>query len=139
MRSVALFSFTVEGQPVSWNQAFRVRFQYVNGKKVRGLYKTPEAETYQDGVRLIARTARPSNFLVPENGRVIVAYDFILARDIDCDNLLKLMNDALAEAINVNDKFFMPVVMSKSVGNKNPSTTVTVYDALQWRVEVVPA
>jgi len=135
---VSYFSFTVPGQPVSWNQAFRVRYQHVGGVKTRGLFKTPEAEAYQDGVRLIARVAKPSSFILPKRGRVIVAYDFVLKTDIDCDNLLKLMNDALAEAINTNDKHFMPVVMSKTTGSANPYTTVTVYDASKWRVMIHP-
>lgn len=135
---MSYFSFTVPGQPVSWNQAFRVRMRNINGVRTRGLYKTSEAEAYQDGIRLIAKVARPTSFVLPKRGRIIVAYDFVLKTDIDCDNLLKLMNDALAEAIGHNDKFFMPVVMSKTLGSKNPMTTVTVYDASRWRVMIHP-
>ena len=133
---MSYFSFTVPGQPVSWNQAFRVRFQHIGGVKTRGLFKTPEAESYQDGVRLIARVSRPSSFMPPKRGMLIVAYEFVLKTDIDCDNLLKLMNDALAEAIDVNDKFFLPVVLSKTTGRPNPHTVITVYDASRWEVGV---
>lgn len=132
------FYFTVPGQPVSWNAAYRVRRQYDGEKMVRGLFKTEDAEAYQDSVRYIARAAKPSSFVPPKRCRIIVAYDFVLSRDIDCDNLMKLMNDALAEAIGVNDKSFMPVVMSKTVSSKNPYTLVTVYDATQWQVTILP-
>lgn len=132
------FHFTVPGQPVSWNAAYRVRRQYNGSKMVRGLFKTDDAEAYQDSVRYIARTAKPSSFVPPKRCRIIVAYDFVLARDIDCDNLMKLMNDALAEAIGVNDKSFMPVAMSKTTSSKSPYTRVTVYDATQWQVAILP-
>lgn len=136
---MSYFSFTVPGQPVSWNAAFRVKFRFIGGVKTRGLYKTSEAEAYQDGIRLIARTAKPSSFILPKRGRVIIAYEFVLKTDIDCDNLMKLMNDALSEAIEHNDKFFMPVVVSKTLGSPNPYTTVTVYDASRWKVAIEPA
>lgn len=129
------FSFTVPGQPVSWNAAYQVRrYKLPNGEWQRGIRKTKEAEAYQDGVRMIARVARPSSFMVSKTQQLIVAYEFFLKKDIDCDNLLKLMNDALAEAINVNDRVFLPVVMSKSTGLPNPYTRITVYDASAWRV-----
>jgi len=123
---VTSFQFTVPGQPVSWNAAFKTRMGQ------RGMFKTREAEDYQDTVSWIVKLSK-KGWIVPE-GRLIVAYEFFLKRDIDCDNLMKLLNDALARSLAVNDKLFMPVVISKTTGVPNPYTRVTVYDASTWRV-----
>ena len=129
---------------MSWNRAYGQRTIKVKNKfgqavlsatgnaKVRSMkFKTKEAEAYQDGVRLVAMAAKPKGFK-PE--QVIVAYDFVLRRDIDCDNVMKMINDALARAINLDDRNFYPVVRTKFVGAKDPSVTVTVYDRKAWYV-----
>lgn len=132
---MSYFSFTVPGQPVSWNAAFKVRrYKLPNGEWQRGIRKTPEAEAFQHGVQMIAQAANTLRF--DKNLRVLVAYEFALQNDIDCDNLLKLLNDALSKAIGLNDRHFMPVVMSKTIRNAQPFTRVTVYDASKWRVSI---
>jgi Holliday junction resolvase RusA-like endonuclease len=90
-----------------------------------GIRKSSGAESYQAGVTLIARTARPSGWKY-EKGFVRLQYEFRLKRDIDCDNLLKALNDALAVALGMDDRFFLPCVKSKEVGVKDPNVTVTV-------------
>ena len=140
------FTFTVPGQPMSWNRSYRNRMTLVRdkwgavvhsakGKPIHrsGQYKTEEAKAWQEGVRLIARAAKPSDF---EASQVIVAYDFVLARDIDCDNVLKMANDAIAQAIGLNDRYFYPVVLSKVSGSKDPHIMVTVFDRSRHAVEV---
>lgn len=136
------FTFTIPGQPMSWNRSYRQRVVKVRdgngqptGKSRGGMFKTAEAETYQDTVRWLAKLAKPKGFAPTE---VIVAYDFTLWRDIDCDNVMKMINDALAEAIDLNDRYFYPTVLSKATGSKTPSVTVTVYDRAEWQVQVVP-
>lgn len=146
---MSYFTFTVPGQPMSWNRSYRQRVVRVKDKfgnlvhdergrvKARsGMFKTKEAEIYQDTVRWMAKTAKPSGF-APE--AVIIAYDFMLARDIDCDNVMKMINDAIAEAIGLNDRYFYPVVLSKSTGSKNPSVLVNVYDRAAYRAAILPA
>jgi len=141
------FTFTVPGQPLSWNRSYRNRVVIVRdrlgaamhtakGAEIRrpATYKTEEARIWQEGVRLIARAAKPSGF---DAAQIIVAYDFILARDIDCDNVMKMMNDAIADAIGLNDRNFYPVVLSKVRGSKDPSVTVNVYDRKFHAVEIV--
>ncbi len=141
------FSFTVPGQPMSWNRSYGQRTVKVKDRfgqavlnaagrpKVRSMkFKTQEAAVYQDGVRLVAMAAKPRGF-TPQ--QVIVAYDFVLNRDIDCDNVMKMINDALARAINLDDRNFFPVVRSKFTGSKDPSVTVTVYDRDAWQVIIL--
>lgn len=143
-----VFFFTVPGQPISWNKSYRQKTITVKdrlGRAVLGTsgrpktrpaqFKTREAEEYQDAVRLLARVARPSGF-VP--AQVIVAYDFVLDRDIDCDNVMKMVNDALAEALDLNDRHFFPVVLSKTTGSKDPTVHVGVFDRSQFQVSINP-
>jgi Holliday junction resolvase RusA-like endonuclease len=45
---------------------------------------------------------------------------------MDCDNVLKALNDAIAIGLGVNDKVFLPCVRSKEIGIKSPRVIVTV-------------
>lgn len=133
---------------MSWNRSYRQRVVQVKDRfgrpllndkgqpKTRsGMFKTEEAETYQDSVRWLAKAARPSGFLP---AHIIVGYDFILARDIDCDNVMKMIHDALSEALNLDDRHFYPAVFSKTTGSKDPCVMVHVYDRSLWQVRVDP-
>lgn len=73
-----------------------------DGSTLRSRGKTSEAETYQDNVRTIARTGRPSGWTVPVGQFVRVKFWFYLNPDIDCDNVKKLVIDGLAQAIPTN-------------------------------------
>lgn len=141
------FTFTVPGQPMSWNRSYRNKMMVVrdrlgvpvinkHGKIMQRAtqYKTQAAKNWQTEVAYRARHAKPPDF---EASQIIVAYDFILARDIDCDNVLKMANDAIAAAIGLNDKFFYPVVLSKISGSKDPQMHITVYDRSAHGIEVV--
>jgi hypothetical protein len=143
---VTSFSFAVPGQPLSWNRSYRQRVGHVKDKfgqtiltvsgkpKTRPMqYKTEEALEYQKGVQLACQAAKPSAFR-PE--QVIIAYDFVLARDIDCDNVIKMTNDAIARALGLDDKHFFPVVRSKVAGSKAPEVMISIYDRSVWRVEI---
>lgn len=100
-------------------------------KQVVAAFKTDAAGTYQGDVRLIMRAARPSAFR-PE-GQIIVAYQFRLKRDTDCDNVMKAMNDAIAKELGVNDSRFLPVALEKTTGHADPHVVVYVFDAAAWR------
>jgi Holliday junction resolvase RusA-like endonuclease len=143
---MSYFTFTVPGHPMSWNRSYRQRVYHVKDRfgqaiqddrgrlKTRsGMFKTKEAEVYQDTVRWLAKTAKPSDFSATQ---IIIAYDFMLARDIDCDNVMKMINDAVAEAIGLNDKHFFPAVLSKTTGSFDPSVMVHVYDRRDYQVKV---
>lgn len=141
------FSFAVPGQPLSWNRSYRqkvitvkdkfgqVMFSSAGKPKTRpAQYKTKDAEEYQKGVQLACQAAKPSGFS-PE--QVIIAYDFVLARDIDCDNVMKMTNDAIGRALGLDDKHFFPVVRTKVHGSRLPEVVISIYDRAAWAVEVI--
>src|SRR5512141_1642644 len=122
MRSPAptlAWEFVVPGQPPSVNHMYvRVRGQWNKQAKAPGI------EQYQQGVALICRAARPSGWKA--TNRVRISFGFDLKRDADCDNLLKVILDAVATALGCNDRIFLPCVLWKTSGNANPSTTVQI-------------
>lgn len=108
---------TVYGQPPSVNHIYtRVRGHWDRMAKV------PRVATYQAGVVPVIRTAKPSGWR-PE-GQIRITYDFFLVRDADCDNMLKILNDAISVALDINDRMFLPCVRSKSIDKKNPRVEV---------------
>jgi hypothetical protein len=76
--------------------------------------KNEAATAYQYAAALIVGTARPSGWTW-QGGYLRLVYRFYLSRDADCDNLLKILNDAIARKIDVNDRWFLPMVMSKRI------------------------
>ena len=144
---VSEFHFTMPGQPPTVNHSYRIvrqtvrdRFQQpVLGKdgtpkRVHTLAKTEEVRRYQQDLAMICRVSRPSAFAADW---LIVTYDFYLRRDIDTDNALKSINDAIALALGMNDRRFQPVVLSKLIGVAEPRVRVGIYDAACYDVQVV--
>lgn len=132
------FTFTVPGQPLSWNRSYksktiRMRDALGHVRSYPSTYKTQVAKDWQDAVRTLCRVAKPTGWKATE---VIVAYDLILARMIDCDNVMKMANDAIARAIDLDDRYFYPVVMSKVSGSKDPHIMVTVYDRANYGITI---
>lgn len=121
------WSFVVEGQPVSWNASYGVGVRKRTGGR-NGQYHTiikkDDAVAYTNLVMLRAREARPSGWR-PE-GLVVVEIEYFLGRNIDCDNVMKLVNDGLARAIEVDDKWFLPRAMSKEIGLRPPERRLVV-------------
>jgi Holliday junction resolvase RusA-like endonuclease len=118
------FSFEVPGQPPSVNHMYvRVRGRWDRQTKAPGI------EQYQQDVVYLCRSAKPAEWKVPD-GYIRLRYAFHLRRDADCDNLLKVLNDAIAMALNVNDRMFLPCVMDKTVGSKTPYTVVEISSPL---------
>lgn len=114
-----LVAATVPGQPPSWNRSYRI--VTVRGRSV--LAKTKDAAKYQDDALLILRAAAK---LPAKIEQYYVFYEFFLARDIDTDNVLKMLNDSIARATGVDDRYFLPVVLRKEVGCEEPHITVLV-------------
>ncbi len=87
--------------------------------------KRDDVLAYQVTAGHLVRLARPKAWNPPE-GYIRVTYEFFLKRDIDCDNAMKALNDAIASALGVNDKRFLPCVRSKSVDPKEQNIRVEV-------------
>lgn len=141
------FTFTVPGQPVTWNHMYKeinvpvfdrfgspIHDSYGRQKMRRGKAKTSEANVFQSGVTLICKAARPSSFK-PKH-MVIVAYRYYLVKDMDCDNMMKASNDAIARALGLDDKRFLTLPFGKDIVHSNPRMVVTVYDADYYRIKV---
>jgi len=124
------FRVEIPGQPPSWNACYRI----VNVRGHATLKKTSEAETYQTDVTRLTRTARPSDF--SPKGRIYIAYQMFLRRSMDADNVIKLVNDALAVALDIDDARFLPIVLQKTTGNHDPRLVIGVLDADVYAVEV---
>ena len=123
------WSFEIPGQPVSWNASYKIGVGYRaaynrRGGEFRKIIKTNEAVTYTEMVTVIARQARPSSWK-PE-GFIVVEFDYYLGRDVDCDNVMKLVNDGLKHAIEVDDRWYLPRAMSKQTGLRPSERRVVV-------------
>jgi Holliday junction resolvase RusA-like endonuclease len=80
--------------------------------------KDANVAAYQRGVALIVQNARPRDWKPPEQIRL--RYWMRLHGRIDADNALKALNDAIAHGLGVNDACFLPCIIEKSTGNRNP-------------------
>lgn len=121
------WGFVVEGQPVSWNSAYRVGMVRRTGRggrlrldalgrpvDKRTIVKTDEAKAYVDLVTYRARRAVPRDW--SPIGLVVIELYYYLGRDVDCDNVMKLVDDGIQAATGVNDQWFLPRAMSKTTG-----------------------
>jgi Holliday junction resolvase RusA-like endonuclease len=113
------WGFTLRGQPPSWNASYHItkaertrndgsRYEYST------LSKRQKIVDYQNDAVLVIRTAKPSRW-APE-GQIRVKWRIFLSRNIDCDNVMKAIHDAIEKATGVNDSAFLPCVESKVWG-----------------------
>lgn len=120
------WSFEIEGEPPSWNHSYKQVVVIKDGRPYRTLAKQPEVATYQTVVTLACKFRRPKGWA--PTGQIRLYYDFYLRRDKDADNMLKGINDAIAVALNINDKMFLPCVRSKVVVKTDPKVVVEIDD-----------
>jgi hypothetical protein len=135
------FSVTIEGQPPSMNHSYRpikkpMRDSFgqpilsAEGRQVVriGLAKKSSVTDYQQLVVWRTRAAKPSGW--QHGGSWLrLTYKFYLSRKMDCDNAMKALNDAMATALGVDDFWFLPCVISKTVDHKQPPRVeVTIED-----------
>lgn len=107
------WSVTIPGQPPSTNHAYKIVTVRRGSVPFRTLAKTEEAVAYQTAARLIVAAAKPSGWTPA--AQIRLTYRLFLASRQDADNSLKLLNDAIARALGVNDDRFLPCVESKEV------------------------
>lgn len=142
------WSFTVPGQPVSWDAAYRTGTMPVKRRGVAVLNEdmtprmirrpilTDEARAWRDAVVMLARLAKPSRWKPRGHlGRaghsdtcqqIRLVVDLRLAADMDDDNALKLLRDGLAEAIDYDDIHFLTYTQSKTFGRSPYEACVIV-------------
>ncbi len=120
------FRFTIPGQVVSWNRAYRVvKVPHKGGGGHLQLAKTQAGWDYQTEATSIVRQHRPKHWEAGD-GQIRIRYWFRFKRAIDGSNGLKLLEDAIALGLGVDDSRFLPCVEEISSGHKDPSVTVEV-------------
>lgn len=121
------WTFTLPGQPISWNHAYKNIVRHGRRGAYSSRAKTPAAEAYQQAAVAIIKSAMPSGW--KPKGQVRITFRLHLQREMDCDNAMKLIHDAIQTATKVNDKYFLPTVEEKSTrwGSK-AKVVVTVED-----------
>lgn len=114
------WSVTIPGQPVSWDHAYKTgkvpgRFVGRDGEKlmIHRPVKTDKAAQYQRDAQLIVQAAAPSGWNPPGQVRMIV--DLYLVDDMDDDNALKLLRDAVQKATGVDDMKYLSCTRTKEV------------------------
>lgn len=129
----------IEGQPPSLNHSYAnrtiplrkkgvVQYDELSGeqKQRRIRVLTDEAEAYRNGAQMIFQSRKPSGWR--PTGQIRVMFDLMLEREIDDDNALKLLYDALKRATGYDDKNYLHCVRSKETGHAHPYVIVTVDD-----------
>lgn len=112
------WSVTIPGQPPSANHAYTIGKGYRKGGiSYPKIIKTEEARAYQLGVAMLVRTARPSGW-APQ-GQVVCEYRFYLWDEADCTNLIKVIEDGIFPALDINDSRALPRAISKEIVPKS--------------------
>jgi len=96
---------------------------------IRGVKKDDKVAAYQVAATYITRLSKPRHWK-HEGQQIRLYYDFHLKRQADADNLLKALNDAIANGLGIDDKAFLPCVRSKKVdgAEKEPRVVVEIDD-----------
>lgn len=109
------WSFVLPGQPPSLNDLYEIGWRNdKRGRRYKGIVKNEDARRYHDDAIPQIRVAKPSRW-VPA-GQVRLRIRLFLANDIDADNTLKVLSDAIQAATGINDKVFLPCIESKVIG-----------------------
>ena len=109
------WTFTLVGQPPSLNDLYEIGYRSdKRGRRYKGIVKNKDAQKYHDDAVLQIRSAKPSRWL--PTGQVRLRIRLFLAHDIDADNTLKVLSDAIETATGINDKVFLPCIESKEIG-----------------------
>lgn len=147
--STSRFVVDLPGQPPSWNKTYRIirlAAKDRNGqpvlrpdgslKKYSTMKKTAAVADYQTMAGFLINAAKPSDFK-PE-GSLYVLYEMFLTRNIDCDNVMKAIDDTLARCLEIDDNRFLPVAMLKETGSKDPHVRLVILDADYWQISASP-
>ncbi len=86
---------------------------HIYGYREGRVYKKPGIEQFQTVVAHLVKLARPKGW--EPATQIRLTYAFSLNRKTDADNLLKMLNDAIAQALGIDDDIFLPCVISKVV------------------------
>lgn len=121
---------TIPSAPPTVNHSYKL--VRINGKQ--RLAKEEKVLEFQAMTAMFTRLAKPKGW-APASHEIRVTYEFYLRHDIDCDNAMKALNDSIAQVLGVNDRRFLPCVVSKNVDRTelNPRVIVEIGDPSDWR------
>ena len=120
------WSFIVPGQQPSWNHAYATVYRRdKGGRTYKGRARTPEVIAYQQAVGFIVGVARPGDWEY-DGGHVRLEVELHLGRDIDATNVWKILEDAIARKLDIDDKHFLVCFTAKEIGCKQPYVRVAV-------------
>ena len=123
------WSFEIPGQPPSVNNMYtQIILRRGAAAPYRSVKKDSNVAAYQVGATYMARSSKPKGWKPSPGQQIRVSLDFQLKRDADCDNLMKALLDAIAIALDVNDRVFLPCTRSKVIGTKDPKVIVEIDD-----------
>lgn len=109
------WSFVLEGQPPSLNDLYTIGWRRdKKGRRYKGIVKGDDARQYHADAVPQIRVKCPSRWAPV--GLVRLKIRLYLVRDIDADNCLKVLSDAIETATGINDKVFMPCIELKEIG-----------------------
>jgi len=123
------FEVVIPGSPAAVNRAYRpivrgARCPVCGGGRP-GLAKNEGVETWQVEVAWRTKTARPKGWMPAR--RVVVEMEFWMGREgRDADGPIKQLLDGIAEGLGVNDRIFLPRVISNEVDHGDPRTIVRI-------------
>ena len=111
------WTVTIFGQPPSVNDIYGIVWRYSSdGRRYKGIGKKDTATKYQNDAVLQFASSKPSHWRPA--GFIRLTYRFYLANDADCDNLKKLLHDALQSATGINDTWFLTTDQFKTKVSK---------------------
>lgn len=120
------WTVTIMGNPPSGNHANRIGRGFRRGGiAFPKIVKTDEAAAYQTAAAYLVRTANKHGWRW-NGGQIICEYRFYLTRDADCTNLIKVVEDAIFPALDINDSWALPRAMSKEIVKVNPRVEITI-------------
>jgi Holliday junction resolvase RusA-like endonuclease len=122
------FRVTIPGQPPSANKQYERRAGGLQLARRSGV------TTYADLVTMLVREAKPGRFY--PIGQVRLVFDFYLGRSVDADNMLKILDDAIADGLGVDDHIFLPCV--RTLTTKNPTKNIRTEVEVQWQQALRP-
>lgn len=122
------WTVVIPGQPPSGNHAYKIGRGFRRGGiAYPKMVKTDEAEAYQRAASLVVRAARPRGWSASAGAFIVCEYRFFLSRDVDCTNLIKVVEDAIFPALGIDDRWALPRAMSKQiVGRADARVEVTI-------------
>ena len=125
-----MIKFTLPIAP-SVNQYLGYRVVYIGGRAIAQPYETRTAKEYKMyAQKIIRRELKHQNWNTPDKNEYVVM-DMVFYFDRkrkDCDNAIKVMQDAITDAgIVIDDDTIMPVVSDVLIDKNNPRVEVFIY------------